>query len=230
MIRQCIHCQTGFRVSVPSDPKRYCSQSCSASATNRGKKKSPEVRSKISKRLKSLIADGVLARPCTKKGRIKKAKQTWIRCCFNCGLLHVRRAKYCCSLCQRRAQSRWWSKNRSHVRGRGQPSYMEESFTLWLETRGLKRGLSGYLEEVCFYNPATQRRGWCDFVFPRLRLIIELDGTHHLARRELDQKRDAWLNARGWEVLRISISEYVKGTRKAEIEERLTRLESWRAG
>jgi len=103
--------------------------------------------------------------------------------------------------------------NRSPVK----QSWMESSFERWLNEHGINKGLKGYLTEIGFYNLETNKNGKADFVFPRLRLIIELDGTHHIERKHLDEIRDAYLNQRGWKVLRISHAEYKKQTRVSEV-------------
>ncbi len=42
-----------------------------------------------------------------------------------------------------------------------------------------------------------------DFVCLEKRLIVELDGGQHLDNQKYDMKRTAWLNARGFKVLRF---------------------------
>lgn len=42
-----------------------------------------------------------------------------------------------------------------------------------------------------------------DFCCPALKLIIELDGGVHVLRVEDDARRDAWLKAAGFKVLRF---------------------------
>ena len=122
--------------------------------------------------------------------------------------------KTCCVECGRRSasikQSIYLKTHRSHIRGPHQQSYMEMSFEQWLNVNGYKKGIHGYLTEVYFYNPVTKKNGFADFVFPKLHIIIELDGTHHLKRMDLDKIRDDHLKTRGWNVIRISQREYVK--------------------
>ena len=103
-------------------------------------------------------------------------------------------------------------------RGPRKQSYMEESFEQWLLNKGIKHGMHGYLTEIHFYNAHTKKHGFADFVFPKKRLIIELDGTQHQRRKELDDIRDAHLSARGWKVVRIPIAEYIKKTKVNYIE------------
>ena len=42
-----------------------------------------------------------------------------------------------------------------------------------------------------------------DFVCHRRRLIVELDGGQHLDATPYDTRRTAWLNANGYEVIRL---------------------------
>jgi very-short-patch-repair endonuclease len=42
-----------------------------------------------------------------------------------------------------------------------------------------------------------------DFCAPRKKLIIELDGSQHLEQEEYDGKRTAYLESRGYRVLRF---------------------------
>lgn len=42
-----------------------------------------------------------------------------------------------------------------------------------------------------------------DFATPRKKLIIELDGSQHLEQKEYDQERTAFLNSKGYKILRF---------------------------
>lgn len=42
-----------------------------------------------------------------------------------------------------------------------------------------------------------------DFAVPSVRLVIEVDGAYHAARRVADARRDRELGRRGWRVLRL---------------------------
>lgn len=95
---------------------------------------------------------------------------------------------------------------------------MERTFEHWLVSKGMTEGIKGYLKEIRFTNKETKRNGWADFVFPQLKLIIELDGNQHRLRVDLDQERDDHLRSRGWKVIRITHGEYVRKTRIHEIE------------
>ncbi len=94
-------------------------------------------------------------------------------------------------------------------RGKNKQSYMEQSFGHWLLELGVVNGLSGFLSEIHFYDKTRNVNGWIDFMFPRKRVIVELDGSHHKRRIEQDAKRDDFLRERGWTVIRISHAEYI---------------------
>jgi very-short-patch-repair endonuclease len=49
-----------------------------------------------------------------------------------------------------------------------------------------------------------------DFASPRRKLIIELDGSHHLHQAEYDSKRTKYLESKGYRVLRFWNSEVMK--------------------
>jgi very-short-patch-repair endonuclease len=42
-----------------------------------------------------------------------------------------------------------------------------------------------------------------DFINFEKKIVIELDGGQHAILKDKDQKRDAWLNAEGFEVMRV---------------------------
>lgn len=130
--------------------------------------------------------------------------------------------KYCSKSCAYIAssarQSAWLKANRKHILGRSQPSYMERTFKEWLIERGIAQGINGFLTEVQFKNNTSNKNGWADFVFPRLKVIIELDGSQHRKTIVADMVRDAYLLSRGWYVLRVSHAEYRKKTKLGLIE------------
>jgi len=51
-----------------------------------------------------------------------------------------------------------------------------------------------------------------DFCAPRRKLIIELDGSHHLDQEEYDAERTVFLEARGYRVLRFFNSDVMNKT------------------
>jgi very-short-patch-repair endonuclease len=132
--------------------------------------------------------------------------------CTVCGTEVIGR-KTCSSECLRKHLSIRQSallkdaNHRKKYRGNSGKSYMEESFEVWLT-----ENYSGkYYDQIHFYNEETGKHGWADFVFPKEKIIIELDGTHHRNRATLDSIRDEYLHrVRGFTVYRITIHEYYK--------------------
>lgn len=45
---------------------------------------------------------------------------------------------------------------------------------------------------------------WADFLYPRAWLCVEVDGKHHVQRRDRDALRDAFFLESGFDVLRIT--------------------------
>ena len=44
---------------------------------------------------------------------------------------------------------------------------------------------------------------YADFACLARRLVVEVDGDHHATQKDYDARRDAWLRARGYRVLRF---------------------------
>jgi very-short-patch-repair endonuclease len=64
-----------------------------------------------------------------------------------------------------------------------------------------------------------------DFVNFEKRLVVELDGGQHAINKEKDERRDAWLQEEGYEVLRLwdnEVFENLEGTLEAIIEKLLS--------
>ncbi len=61
-----------------------------------------------------------------------------------------------------------------------------------------------------------------DFYFPQARLVIEIDGQHHILNditRAGDQNRDAYLTSKGFKVVRITTNEIRNGGYKLKIDQ-----------
>ena len=69
--------------------------------------------------------------------------------------------------------------------------------TLWALLR------SWQLDDNKFRRQAPIGPYIVDFVCHRRRLIVELDGGQHLDATPYDTRRTAWLNANGYEVIRL---------------------------
>jgi very-short-patch-repair endonuclease len=52
----------------------------------------------------------------------------------------------------------------------------------------------------------------CDFVCPEMALVVELDGSQHLSEEAYDFRRDAYLRARGFRVLRFWNGQVLRDT------------------
>jgi len=74
------------------------------------------------------------------------------------------------------------------------PSPPEEK--LWGALRSGKLG-------VPFRRQVVIGRYIVDFVAPRVRLVVEVDGAHHRLRRAADARRDAKVRRLGYRVLRL---------------------------
>ncbi|MCB9582833.1 MAG: DUF559 domain-containing protein [Polyangiaceae bacterium] len=67
---------------------------------------------------------------------------------------------------------------------------------LWQELRGSKLG-------VAFRRQVAIGRYIADFAAPSMRLVVEVDGGYHVARKAADKRRDRDLARLGWRVLRL---------------------------
>jgi very-short-patch-repair endonuclease len=206
---KCLHCDA----IIPYLTRRniFCSSSCSAAHTNIGRV--------MSEHTKQLISQ-------TQKNKIRPVRipKEYNLICVECNneftTIHKNNktcSKRCKNIQNSKSSSEWLRLNRSHIKGPRIQSYLESSFEAWLISNNILRGLHGYLTEVYFYNKLTKKNGWADFVFPKLKLIIELDGTHHVKRKHLDDIRDGYLSSKGWKVVRISYKEYQSKCRVSEI-------------
>lgn len=145
--------------------------------------------------------------------------------CLMCDNMINTKDKTCSAECRkernRQAASDNLRKNRHKYVGPHERSWMERTFVAWLEAHGITKGVYGYWDQVHFMHKphGKVKNGWADFVFVSRGLIIELDGSHHKMRKHLDAVRDTYLTSRrGYKVIRITHSEYVKQTRLKEIE------------
>jgi very-short-patch-repair endonuclease len=60
-----------------------------------------------------------------------------------------------------------------------------------------------HMSDVHFRNQHAIGSYIVDFCAPRKKLIIELDGSQHLDQKEYDEARTAYLELRGYKVLRF---------------------------
>lgn len=210
LTRNCQYCNSIFEIPKTNPKKKFCNNSCASSYNNKNRQpRSEESKNKTRQTLKDIGFKRKIffneENPNWKGGI---SKQNAI--CPVCGNSFQKRKnqKSCSVKCGNKLLSIWLSKNRKHIIGSKEPSWMERTFREWLEQNGFTLGINGFLVEVKFKNRNTKKYGWCDFVFPRQKLIVELDGTHHLKRKNLDDIRDQYLVSKGWNIFRISYHEY----------------------
>lgn len=224
----CTNCNARILVQpskLNKSQHNFCSSSCAASYNNKLRIQTESTKKKISNTLKQHIVPVNIREKMIKnrwanyvptpRGSYIRRQYVYVKTCTCCNGVFFssnKTVKYCSDKCRKITasirMSHWLKHNRSHVRGPHKQSYMEKSFEQWLQQNNIHKGLSGYLTEVYFFNDQTKKNGWADFVFPRKRLIVELDGTHHIKRKHLDNIRDDYLTSRGWLVVRISHKEF----------------------
>lgn len=68
---------------------------------------------------------------------------------------------------------------------------------LWLYLRRMRK------DGICFRRQHAIGNYVTDFCAPRKKLIIELDGSHHLEQQEYDRRRTEYLESQGYEVIRF---------------------------
>lgn len=211
---KCALCNKEISIRLSAKRTRnFCSQSHAAIFKNKNNKFSNKTKRKIANSLKQYYKYN----PAKRAKRAKQLTCVWCKLPFEWPFKKKTCSSKCCHEYMSNRASLWLKTHRSHVRGPHQQSYLEQSFEKWLNKNGIKRGISGYLTEVYFFNKETKKNGWIDFCFPRKRLIIELDGTHHIKRKHLDEIRDLYLKQRGWKVIRITHREYIKKERTQEV-------------
>ena len=172
---------------------KFCSMSCSASFNNKGTVRNRDTSIAIAA-LKS------------------SAKKYIAKTCPACGDSFVHHQnKTCSARCAKDIQSQKATERlkdpnyrKDHYIGRGQRSYLERSFSEWL----LQQNIT-FQEEVSFRNVELNRTYFADFVLPKTKVIIELDGSQHANTAIQDAIRDSYIeNTYGYKVYRITHSEY----------------------
>lgn len=226
MVNQCLNCKKN------TNNNKFCSSSCSATFNNlkrRNRNKNYHSQQFINKLIESNKAR-------TGEKRVYPHTKIKFQNCENCDYIFVakrskdrRYRKSCSEDCRRILLSKFksnWLKNKDNHKKlprRNEKSYMERSFEEWLISNGLSRGLHGFLTEINFINKNNKKPGWTDFVFPKQKLIIELDGTQHRKRKQLDMIRDDYLKSKNWIVIRITHKEY-KNKSKLDLIKQLLNL------
>ncbi len=79
---------------------------------------------------------------------------------------------------------------------------------LWQAIRGGRLGVS-------FRRQVPVGPYIVDFLAPRQRLIVEVDGGYHAERGSADGRRQRWLEKQGYRVVRLSAAAVLSETRAA---------------
>ena len=180
---------------------KFCSSSCAASYNNL--LHSPESRKQQAKTLlKTLENLGPTAK--------KEPNCCKVSFCLICkNVIPNKHRKTCSVLCCRKLSGQSMSNrlkdpNFRKNYGRQKRSYLEESFSKWLEANDVP-----YEYEIQFKNHELNKYYYADFVFRDLKLIIELDGTQHRKTVEQDRIRDEYIHREyGYTVYRVTHKEY----------------------
>ena len=196
---QCKKCGSVIDYFQRKSAKEYCSSSCSAKHTQLNKSRGNYK---------------------TKQSMNNCPPKPKYRNCKNCSIEFrtIKNNKYCSDDCRKIKLSEKMKHNalmynyQSH-RNPYRQSYLESSFEQWLMQNNYKKGIKGYLTEVCFKNKEHNKIGRLDFLFPKLKVIIELDGTQHNYTIDKDKIRDKYLESRGYIVIRITHKEYKNKTK-----------------
>lgn len=85
-----------------------------------------------------------------------------------------------------------------HRAGELRVNQTPEEARLWARLRAHQLGGIGFRRQHAIGNYIT------DFCAPGRKLIIELDGSHHLEQEEYDRDRTIYLESQGYRVIRFS--------------------------
>lgn len=191
----CSWCNT--KIPYESRVNKFCSRSCSAKSSNRtdtprkrGPPKGTQPAFRVWEHTKRKAIPYTKVRICTVCSKVFKCDTYKKTCSKDCRDSIVK-------------------KNR----GRHKRSYMETSFSKWLDERGVK-----YETEHQIKNPILNKCYYVDFIFHGLSLIIELDGSQHENTKEKDLLRDEFIGSLGYTVIRITHKEFQARTRVEEVE------------
>ena len=212
-MNHCSHC------GVTTNNPKFCSKSCAAKYNN--SKRAP--RSEESKKKTSSALKGI-KRPIP-------PQYSLVGWCSWCNSLIKNSFRTTCSKeCYHKIKSKKQSdrlktdKEYRKKLGTSKPSFMEDSFSEWIKTNFPNLE---FHRQHPLRNEKDMGHYYADFYFPSKRLIIELDGTHHLLSEQVahDINRDFHITStHNIQIVRISASEYRMRTRVEEVRELLAGL------
>lgn len=204
--------------------KIFCNQSCSARYNN--SKRAPrteESKLKTSNTIRNLLLDPLNSRNIRQNEIIERYNLNPNLCSIcNKILPYKEKGRRTCSKeCKSQLDSIHGTLKLRKRRANGEnfsfrrTSTLEQIFEDFLKSKNITNSLSGFLREVYAKNPLT-RSGYyrLDFVLPKKKIVIEIDGRHHEQPEQVkhDVIRDYNIQKRGWFVLRINYYEVNKPT------------------
>jgi very-short-patch-repair endonuclease len=98
---------------------------------------------------------------------------------------------------------------------RNNPTYAEK--LLWKELRKRSAGGEKFLRQFPIFVPnVSGRKAFyiADFYCAKLKLVIEVDGSIHLLKKEYDANRDLVMNELGFSILRFTNDEVLNDVDK----------------
>ena len=188
---------------------KFCSTSCSASYYNKDRK-GVALDTAVKQKISSSVQKFNNENPYPQYSKISF-------CCVCNSIIKNKIVKTCSSKCKSILLSnnmieRIKQNRRSNYR-RDKKSYLEESFETWLVDNSISLK---YEPEYTIKNHITQKWYFVDFYFPKINLIVELDGKQHEKpkHKEADKLRDEYITTHlNINVFRISYNEYQAGTK-----------------
>jgi len=200
----CLHCGN---LIYSKYSKKFCNSSCAASFNNSNRApRSKESRLKTSLSMKASLPE-----------KFPYTKITFNKCIIcDREFFHKGPKKTCSNTCLNKRMKIIGTNNLRIRRAKGEnfsfrrKSHLEMAFEKWLIQNGYVKSINGYLTEVYFRKPDTLYFYRADFVFPRYKLVIEIDGKQHEKSKEQDKLRDDALKSRGWSVERINYKHFNK--------------------
>ena len=154
----------------------------------------------------------------------KHPPHTRVTQCIICSKYHPNKGKTCSLQCKSKLLSSSMKQaifngyDPKQNRGRHKQSWLESSFENWL----VENKIIDFITEHPFRRHDQTKTYFADFYFPKINLIIELDGTQHSNTKEYDQQRDQYISERyNLEIIRISHKEYQQKTKLLLIQKKL---------
>ena len=206
---KCTQCNT--ELEYDKRHNKFCSRSCAATCSNAAKDYT---------KIKTGPKPGYF--PHTHYEKFPP--HTKVSQCIICSKYHPNCGKTCSSQCKGKLLSRSIKQaifngyDPKKNRGRQKQSWLESSFENWL----VENSITDFITEHPFKRHDQTKTYFADFYFPKINLIIELDGTQHNNTKDYDQQRDQYITDKyNLEIIRISHKEYQQKTKLTLIQKKL---------